>query len=127
MLTQLEAAFNAEHERAYGHRSDGAPVQFVNLRLRAHGLSDRRNGVGQGWPGELPAGPGRLAPGSSREAYFGPAGLLRTPVLRRGDLRGEPRDGPLIVEEYDATTVVPPGCTAQLGEAGDILIDVQAR
>ena len=39
-LARLEAAFNEEHERTYGHRSEGAPVQFVNLRLTARGLRD---------------------------------------------------------------------------------------
>jgi hypothetical protein len=34
------------------------------------------------------------------------------------------RPGPLIVEEYDATTVVPPGCAAWLDEGGNIVIEV---
>ena len=59
----------------------------------------------------------RLVPPSSeqhatvRDAYFGPvAGRLATAVWPRSALRREPRAGPLIIEEYDATTVVPPGC-----------------
>jgi N-methylhydantoinase A len=50
---------------------------------------------------------------ASRRAYFGrERGWLETPVIRRADLRqgaGGGRSGPLIVEEYDATGVVPPG------------------
>jgi len=34
------------------------------------------------------------------------------------------RSGPLIVEEYDATTLVPPGAMAYLDEFGSIVIDV---
>jgi N-methylhydantoinase A len=41
-------------------------------------------------------------------------------------LRREPRAGPLIVEEYDATTVVPPGCRAALDADGNIDIQVHA-
>jgi len=37
---------------------------------------------------------------------------------------GTGRAGPLIVEEYDATTLVPPGCVARLDEFGNIAINV---
>jgi len=48
-----------------------------------------------------------------RMAYFGKAhGLLDTPVIERGDLTSTPRPGPLIIEEYEGTTVVPPLATA---------------
>jgi hypothetical protein len=30
----------------------------------------------------------------------------------------------LIVEEYDATTVVPPGCSAHLDRIGNIVIEI---
>jgi len=33
--------------------------------------------------------------------------------LRRGDLTEAPLNGPLIVEEYDTTIVVPPGATVR--------------
>jgi N-methylhydantoinase A len=66
----------------------------------------------------------RAAP-SVRDAYFGPeAGLLPTPVFARADLIAAPRPGPLIVEEYDATTVVPPGCAARRDEWDNVVIEV---
>ena len=48
-------------------------------------------------------------------------GWLETPVLRRSDLAAR-RAGPLIVEEYDATCVVPPGARAELDGGGNIVI-----
>jgi hypothetical protein len=30
----------------------------------------------------------------------------------------------VIVEEYDATTVVPPGCTARLDPIGNIIVEI---
>ena len=42
-------------------------------------------------------------------------------MLTRADL-GAGRAGPLIVEEYDATCVVPPGARAELDAAGNIVI-----
>ena len=41
--------------------------------------------------------------------------------LRRSDLASK-RSGPLIIEEYDATCVVPPGATASLDAGGNIVI-----
>ena len=47
---------------------------------------------------------------TDRTAYFGPGlGLLATPVVPRSVLRGGALQGPLIVEEYDSTVVIPPG------------------
>jgi len=60
-----------------------------------------------------------------RFAYFGPGfGLLPVPVLNGRDLIRGARRGPVIVEEYDATCVVPPGCEASLDEWNNIGIDI---
>jgi N-methylhydantoinase A len=103
---RLAEAFGQEHERTWGHRAVSDPIQVVNLRLTARAASDR---------GRTAMRPAAAAtpPGGTREAYFGPAhGLCPTPVIARADLDGTPRPGPLLVEEYDATTLVPPGCRA---------------
>ena len=58
----------------------------------------------------------------SRKAYFGDAhGWLDTPVLGRADLDAA-RTGPLIVEEYDSTCVVPPDARAERDAGGNIVI-----
>jgi N-methylhydantoinase A len=123
-LAELEAGFHAEHERAYGHRSDGAPVQFVNLRLTARGLRYTDSPLSGAQGPHQSAG---VTEEGSREAYFGPRGLVWTPVVGRASgLGAAPRTGPLIIEEYDATTVVPPGCSACLDQAGNIVVEVAA-
>jgi N-methylhydantoinase A len=45
-------------------------------------------------------------------------------VVGRGDLDRTPRPGPLLVEEYDATTLVPFGCTACIDALDNIVITV---
>jgi N-methylhydantoinase A len=58
-------------------------------------------------------------------AYFGKAhGLLDTPVIERGDLTSTPRPGPLIIEEYEGTTVVPPLATAIRDAHDNIVISL---
>jgi N-methylhydantoinase A len=68
--------------------------------------------------------PPAVVSGGTREVYFGPEhGRLVTPILRRGDL-ATPRVGPGIVEEYDATCVIPPDARARLDAHGNIVIEV---
>ncbi len=63
----------------------------------------------------------------SRLAYFGPKiGQVEVTVLTdRQDLAGHTLVGPAILEEYDTTIVVPPGCRASLDELGNLLIDME--
>jgi N-methylhydantoinase A len=56
--------------------------------------------------------------------YFGPeAGWRETPIIDRPDL-ATLREGPAIVEEYDATCVIPPGARASLDAHGNMVIEL---
>jgi N-methylhydantoinase A len=60
-------------------------------------------------PERLAFAPERERGMRSRRVYFGPEfGAVDTPVCGRGDLADAWRDGPLLVEEFDSTSVVPP-------------------
>jgi N-methylhydantoinase A len=48
-----------------------------------------------------------------------------TLVIQRKKLQEKPQPGPFIIEEYDSTTVIPPGCTAHLNTNSCIIITVQ--
>jgi N-methylhydantoinase A len=68
------------------------------------------------------SGPGRA--GGERRVYFGAdLGWRETAIIDRPDLM-TPREGPCIVEEYDATCVIPPGARASLDAHGNIVIDL---
>jgi N-methylhydantoinase A len=120
-IAAVEEAFGGEHERVYGHRADAdEPIDLVSLRLVAHGVPD------------APRVPERVvvdragARGATarRSVYFGREhGWRDTPILGRGDL-AEAVAGPAIVEEYDATCVVPPAATARLDRYGNIVIEI---
>jgi N-methylhydantoinase A len=121
-LTALVEAFGVEHERTYGHRATSEPVEIVNLRLAASLDQSRVRPV-------HPLGDGAGLTRSERDAYFGAEhGRLATPVIGRFDLSlsERPRPGPLIVEEYDATAIVPPGAAAWLDGANNVVIEVEA-
>jgi len=75
---------------------------------------------------DRPGGPDMAPriPPAARRVYFGPgSGWIVTPILGRGDL-ATPRDGPAVIEEYDATCVVPPGARAGLDTWGNIVMEV---
>src|SRR5215216_7957 len=103
MVAHLEEAFGAEHERTYGHRAGPEePVELVAIQVVGAGLRDGSD-VPPRLTGSSPEAPAQPA----RRAYFGAEhGWIETPVLRRSDLASG-RAGPLIVEEYDATCLVP--------------------
>jgi N-methylhydantoinase A len=51
--------------------------------------------------------------GASRKAYFGEYGYLEADLISREQMTTQTRSGPLIIEDYDSTTVVPPDWTAR--------------
>ncbi len=118
MVAGLEEAFGREHEKTYGHRAGpDEPVELVTIQVVGQGIR-----TGPGVPERVRASRAEPAPTAPRQAYFGAqAGWLQTPVLRRSDL-SSPRAGPLIVEEYDATCLVPPGWQASLDAGANILL-----
>jgi N-methylhydantoinase A len=120
-LADLIEAFGQEHERTYGHRAGPEePVEVVNIQVVGQGIAERSRVPDRRSPARH--GDGRGLP--PRRAYFGSqVGWLETPVLRRDDLV-TPREGPCIIEEYDATCVVPPKAKAALDAYGDIIIDL---
>ena len=121
LAAELEEAFGQEHERTYGHRAGpDEPLELVNIQVVGYGVSDRSRVPGRIVTDRPEAGE-RPAPWS---AYFGARdGWLETPVLFRADLE-TPRAGPVIIEEYDATCVVPPRAKAALDAWGNIVIDL---
>jgi N-methylhydantoinase A len=61
---------------------------------------------------------------SARRAWFPETGAVEVAVLNRAALLGDgPIAGPLLVEDHETTTVVPPGAIARLMPSHDILIE----
>jgi N-methylhydantoinase A len=117
-LAAIEEAFGVEHERTYGHRAGvDEPVELVSLEAIGRGVPDK--------PRAASASAASLAPdiaiiAPTRRAYFGPLqGWQEARIVNRGDLKTV-HNGPCIVEEYDATCLVPPGWAAWLDEFGNI-------
>lgn len=119
-LDAIADAFGAEHERVYGHRAGPEePVELVSIQVVAASRADTG-----GVPERVYPSRAEPDPGPPRRAFFGRThGWLDTPVVRRSELAAG-RVGPLVVEEYDATCVVPPGAQATLDAGGNIVIQL---
>ena len=117
-LASVARNFDLEHEQSFGYSTD-AGYQLVNVRVIARGLSEQSR-----MPERFDLAAGSGGAQTSRNVYFGPnRGWADTPVVSRGSLAGQSVNGPLIIEEYDSTTVVPPGWTAAVDEASNIILE----
>jgi N-methylhydantoinase A len=115
--------FHAEHERTFGYRSESSSVDLVNLRVlisvRGSGAAaptmSHHNAVDIGESDR---------PAATRSAYFGAGfGTFEIkPFGGRAALGASWQGGPIIIEEYDSTCIVPPDGRARLDSYGNIEI-----
>jgi N-methylhydantoinase A len=119
-VERLRDEFHAMHERAYGYAAPDDPVELVNVRLAAVGVTPkpRRAPLAAGGPSAAHALKGR------RDVWFAEAGGFRaTQVLDRGKLlAGNVIAGPAIIEEPDASTLVHPGWTATVDDRANLVL-----
>lgn len=115
----LRPRFDSEHKRRFGHSFDEAnEVEIVALTVRA---TDPSSQVVQRF-----SVPGASALNFERKAYFGEKfGVMTSPVIGRGELAGKPNRGPLIIEEFEGTTVVPPDAFVHRDGADNIIIELE--
>lgn len=119
-VEELRERFETAYRETYRHLPRDAGAEFLNLRVV--GRVARMGDSGQVLEAASVA-PGR-AVGTSRTAYFGPeAGSTTVEVVDRATLRREPRDGPVVVEEADSTTVVQPGWRVRLDDHSNLVVE----
>jgi len=119
--TILTKLFEEEHKLRYGHSFSGEyPVQLVNLRM----IGSRKNKT-------------QIIPRASfdnyqhnehkRNVYFGPSiGMVEAKVISRKKLGKIPIKGPIIIEEYEGTAVVPPDCTVKIDSYFNVIIEIKS-
>jgi N-methylhydantoinase A len=119
----IEREFHRRHLQTYGHANEGGAVELVNARLTALGVVDKPAAM------RHQSDTRRLDDAliETRAVWFDGA-ATRCPVWERSRLPERARfAGPAIIEEFGATTVVPPGWAGWLDELGDIRLEKGAR
>ena len=118
-LAAIEEAFHRAHRASYGHENRAATIELVNARLTAYGLvpkpaADRY---------ESPSRALDEALIERRQIWFAGA-AAECPVWERERLPERARfAGPAIVEEFGATTVLPPGWRAEVDPHGNLVLE----
>jgi N-methylhydantoinase A len=119
-LERVHEQFHEAHARAYGYAAREDPVELVNVRLTAIGVSPKPHAKA------LPPGKGDFneAVKGVRPVWFSDtSGFTACPIVDRYRLRwGDVVPGPAVIEEVDSTTVVHPGYEALVDDYGNLLL-----
>ena len=111
--------FGEVHERTYGFRAPpDEPVELIGLSVIARGIPERPR-----LPQSIPPATARVP--ASRRAWLPGIGWQDVPVLDRAQLADQQRGGPLIIQEYDATCLVPPGWRAATDAFGNLRLTIE--
>ncbi len=122
-IPRIRKKFNKIHEAKYGHMSSEEPIQVVNLRLRASKCCPRPV------PPTIKEDYGTPKPVPYETKTILQLGkLVDYPVYRRKDLPiGFSVDGPAIVQEDEATTLIREEWQARVGKIGNLIITKAVR
>lgn len=121
---EIVRRFHETHEHFYTFRLPDTPTEIVNLHLVAYGRLAKP---------ELAQLPPQTKPLESaqkevRNVYFADEGWEKTPVYRRELLgSGAVLDGPVIVEEEAASTVVAKGQRLTVDVYGNLIIETEVQ
>jgi N-methylhydantoinase A len=116
-LDKIAASFHQRHLQTYGHDNRDEPVQIVSVRLAAIGtippLAVR----------DKTAPPGTDATKSKRQLWFRDTGTVEATVFdRRRMPSGLEVAGPVVIESFESTILIPPGWRATMNEDGFVLL-----
>ena len=121
-LAALHENFHKEYENTFGFRLAGTPVEIVNLRVSTtipitkpamkSATSKRRNGSNGA---------------RSRKAFFGEQfGVMDVPVRNVDEIDSKGTSGPVLIDTYDSTIVVPPESRVRKSQ-GNLVISLAAE
>ncbi len=123
MVGAIPGRYGDAHEQTYGYRSDAEPIQFVSLKVIGRGIADAPR-VPERVVHARPSAPRQ----GTRRAYFGlEAGWQEARLVSRAALGEVALPGPLIVEEYDCTTVVRPHWRVRVDGWNNMIVERENR
>ncbi len=116
-MAAVDAAFHRAYERRYAFVTDD-PAEIVAFRLTAFGTRAKPPLRAERAPAATPAG----ARTAVREVAFDGA-FRPTPVYDRARLPADAAlDGPALIDEPGATTLVPPGFAVRVDGTGNLVL-----
>jgi N-methylhydantoinase A len=121
-IDSLAAGFEAAHQRLYGFTAEGEPMQLVTFRAEATGTvrkAELRPGPDAGpdpWEAQF----------GHRDVWLQEVGkFVSCPLYDRDRLTAGNRiEGPAIVEQMDATTLIPLGALATVDPYANLIMEL---
>ncbi len=124
-LTKIEKRFHSAHELTYGYARPNAEIEFVNFRLTAIGTLPKARIAQRPTRREAEISE-PLRPVDNRKVYFKEIqGFVDCNIYQRSDIYSlDAILGPAIIEQMDATTVIPPGVACRADLYGNLIIEL---
>lgn len=121
---EIISRFHDTHEHFYTFRLPDTPTEIVNLHLVGYGRLNKPDLAHI----EAQTNPVETARKEIRKVYFTEDGWLDTPVYDREKLgSGAAFDGPVIIEETAASTVVAQGQKVTVDTYGNLIIETEVQ
>ena len=114
-LGQINKNFHSTYEKQYGHSTPEGPSEFINLRLIATGKIKKSESVKS-------IENDKIINDSKRKIIFNQKEFETKVYARHNIKNNEKLEGPAVIEESTATTVIPPNYSITKDDFGNIII-----
>ncbi|MGE3066206.1 MAG: hydantoinase/oxoprolinase family protein [Hyphomicrobiaceae bacterium] len=119
-IDQIRERFVAEYFKMYGYK-DATPIELMKVRVSGRGLRESKLDFADM---KIAPRPGAARSGTRQVSFARGEAAVPVEIVARSALTSKPRRGPLIVEEFDATIVVPPDATAHRDAMGCVVLEI---
>lgn len=114
----LKEAFFEAHQRSYGHVDRDAPIEIMNIRMKAVVRLSQAAPVSK-----MPDGSSEAS--EYHDVWFDEHAPVSTPIYPRSALQvGVTIPGPAIITQFDSTTVVPPWAKLTVDPALSLILEI---
>ncbi|MGM4992491.1 hydantoinase/oxoprolinase family protein [Tardiphaga sp. 841_E9_N1_2] len=118
---QIRERFIAEYFKTYGYR-DATPIELMKVRVAGRGLRENRLDFAAM---KIAARQGASRSGTRDVSFARGEAAVAVEIVDRGAVGMSPRQGPLIIEEFDATIIVPPDARVHKDAIGCIVLEFE--
>jgi N-methylhydantoinase A len=117
-LAAIETRFHELHLAMHGHSALDQAIEVVSYRVRVRAPVPK-----QDLPARDALSDEIAKPTGTRTVTFDGRTHHEAPVYERAELTASVIEGPAVIEQFDATTVLPPGWRARLDKFGNIVAE----
>lgn len=116
---QIRERFVAEYFKTYGYR-DATPIELMKVRVAGRGLRENRLEFSAM---KIAVRQGASRSGTREVSFARGERAVTVDIVDRSAVDVSPRQGPLIIEEFDATIIVPPDARVHKDAIGCIVLE----